>query len=1823
MSEYLTLFNELSPEEKKTRIKALRSIGVAPNENEGFWTELGQGFSKGFVEGIRGFGKTGKELGSSFADDVVNWANETLERNQQWNEHENYTPLSLNMGNIGRTIGSGLGQTSTIAPAAIGASFVGSPLAGAAIVGGATFAQLYGDNVEDYRNKFKGKYSPGQITAMAVGKTLIDSTIETALGNVPMLGKISKGIVNKATKTAMQETVKKFGQSTTLHILKEAGKGAIGEGSEEVLQFFNDAAFRALAGDETLDVKFKDVLESFAGGAWSGGLMGSVSGITTKPSNIETNGLIDNPNTYLAEKHFKATPADKASNESLSTILNGMDAKVGEDVEVVTPKTKAAKMLKQLGTELGLDVNFFTPLTDKGRGINGAFNENDNRIWIDASKSAEDPRFTLGHEFYHFLNKNNPELANTFKDLVYSKQSQENEDIKIYNEEKQELEKEYQEGWQEEFVADRFGEIFKDAELWNRVGQSNNVKFSQQLMEYINKFLATVKKLLSKNPNAVNFIKDLDSFKQETIDKVLAPYLNNIQQVESDIDYSNLGHIDLLPSQKQEIIEENKPNVDWERFQDEYVEPKQTVAEDKNIVGQIDITPSMRKQIDKASHIDMSKVDVDKIKHEVNKIAQMRERYGDDYVNNFLRAKEGRQEKNQEIEDKRVKASREKVERDIARQQAEIKQREYEIAVKENAELNKDFETLDSKEANKNAQMRKRYGNDYVDDLLKAKAKEGVTQSKLTIDGLETPTKTEVAENSKGETELPEFVNVDELQIDPERFQFKENKDKKGVVTPLQGEFDQQTARPLFVWEDKDGNQFVVEGHHRLDLAKRTGAKKVLAYVHKESKTKTAEWARRRGVIFNIRDNKGSVRDFAEFFREDDITEDEARAKGLFRDDENGYMGFAIGRSSDILYNAFRNDDISAEKAFAIADVAKGDEKLESVGVAYASNKDKHQLKEFLKLLKKFPPKQAEEDFGGDLFGFDDSALQEADLVSAAALKHIKELKDLINKSKGSVKNPELVKQVGVSNGKKSKDKLKALQKKLSEYENYFTNEKIYRELLIEVGLLDKDNLDPKVKYSRYRQVNPILKDGQVKRDEDSFLDKYITERKSMDTLKKEAGKKIADLGGITSALKMAMDGDLSVASDVNILAVRSMMNTKEFSELPKEDRDKIAKLYHKSLGTEVGRALAARRLGVFNWQDYENVKAHINAYLAQVKDEKKAIEKVKEETGVDLNKELSSEKSPLQNPDKLHQVLESLLTTTKSLDDKAYEFWINSILSGPTSAIVNTLGNASNIAYELMAKRLVEATLNKFIFKKKGGATFEEFKQMSKALDWRRAKSNANFFWKHETLADNSKLDRANVAIGGKIGRIVRTPTKTLNYADEIAKTLIEQAEAATMATRLGKHKGLKGKQLENFIAEQLKDNDSPSWDYGRERAIELTFKKDPGTALQYLIALKNTKSPAGFVTRYFLPFIKGPANIISKGARVTPLGTLPLVKDLVKVATKKKQFDNESIARIAEQVIAWGSIMALVSLSGDDDEYPLITGSQGSLSATGRTFMRDKIPPYSIRIGGTYYSYKRLDPFATSLALIADGINSYRAYKGGAKSEEIIKNLVGAARSQFVDKSFFSAFNQLYQTLSTEGYAFKWGANFASSWMPNVVRQTVGYFNDNINTSSNQSKGRNWYENMFYMTVDKAGLLHASPKIDYLGREVKKDSVEASSPLGIIARIVALNPQSPDENMEKADRLLFNYAKQNPESAFYPDVPSYFFRHNGKVVYFTGDNYQEYAKDSGELAHKQINNAIKHGILNVEKPTEKDIKIIKGIFQKSRKLVKQRLIKENKFSF
>jgi len=49
-------------------------------------------------------------------------------------------------------------------------------------------------------------------------------------------------------------------------------------------------------------------------------------------------------------------------------------------------------------------------------------------------------------------------------------------------------------------------------------------------------------------------------------------------------------------------------------------------------------------------------------------------------------------------------------------------------------------------------------------------------------------------------------------------------------------------------------------------------------------------------------------------------------------------------------------------------------------------------------------------------------------------------------------------------------------------------------------------------------------------------------------------------------------------------------------------------------------------------------------------------------------------------------------------------------------------------------------------------------------------------------------------------------------------------------------------------------------------------------------------------------------------------------------------------------------------------------ITGSAPTDPKKTRLLLADGWKPYSIRIGDTYYSYKRLDPFSTTLGVAAD---------------------------------------------------------------------------------------------------------------------------------------------------------------------------------------------------------------------------------------------------------
>jgi hypothetical protein len=114
-------------------------------------------------------------------------------------------------------------------------------------------------------------------------------------------------------------------------------------------------------------------------------------------------------------------------------------------------------------------------------------------------------------------------------------------------------------------------------------------------------------------------------------------------------------------------------------------------------------------------------------------------------------------------------------------------------------------------------------------------------------------------------------VPIDQLHLDPKRFQYKMNTDASGVTNLLKGRtWNEDLAGVISVWRDpEDGKTYVVNGHHRFDLAEKTGQPDVAVRMIAAD---DAEQARAKGAIQNIAEGRGTAMDAAKFFRDGDAT---------------------------------------------------------------------------------------------------------------------------------------------------------------------------------------------------------------------------------------------------------------------------------------------------------------------------------------------------------------------------------------------------------------------------------------------------------------------------------------------------------------------------------------------------------------------------------------------------------------------------------------------------------------------------------------------------------------------------------------------------------------------------------------------------------------------------------------------------------------------------------------------------------------------------------------------------------------------------------------
>lgn len=509
-----------------------------------------------------------------------------------------------------------------------------------------------------------------------------------------------------------------------------------------------------------------------------------------------------------------------------------------------------------------------------------------------------------------------------------------------------------------------------------------------------------------------------------------------------------------------------------------------------------------------------------------------------------------------------------------------------------------------------------------------------------------------------------------------------------------------------------------------------------------------------------------------------------------------------------------------------------------------------------------------------------------------------------------------------------------------------------------------------------------------------------------------------------------------------------------------------------------------------------------------------------------------------------------SLAAAAKALDaptltDKALEVWINGLLSGPQTHVVNALSNTLTGLWSL-PEHFLAAGIGA-VRRTPDRETFGEV--ASRAFGWaqgaREGFSLAKRAWVSEQPSDLfSKLDTgADRAIGGKVGEFVRLPGRALITADEFFKSIGYRMELNAQAYRSALDAGLNprtrefAEHMQQVIANPSKEMSEAAIDNARY----LTFTK-PLEGLSKHILAAEREVPA---LRVIMPFVRTPTNIVRFAGERTPFG---LLMRETKNATGA-EFDRQ-IAKMALGSMAGASI-ATLAMQGK------VTGS-GPSDPVAMSILRESgWQPYSFvfdQPDGTkrYIAYNRVEPLGILFGLSADF-----AQIAGEMSEEdreSVAAMISASISQnLTDKTFFSGLSDVIEAANDpERFMGAYLRNLAGSVVPSASAQLT-------------------------RTIDPV-LRDTRTALDRIKSRVPGYSEDVPARLNIWGEPIVL---SGGLGPDIVSPLYSSYSKFDAATnelvrlELYPRLPQKMLE--GEEI--PQDEYWTYVRNAGRLAHPQVN--------------------------------------------
>jgi hypothetical protein len=385
---------------------------------------------------------------------------------------------------------------------------------------------------------------------------------------------------------------------------------------------------------------------------------------------------------------------------------------------------------------------------------------------------------------------------------------------------------------------------------------------------------------------------------------------------------------------------------------------------------------------------------------------------------------------------------------------------------------------------------------------------------------------------------------------------------------------------------------------------------------------------------------------------------------------------------------------------------------------------------------------------------------------------------------------------------------------------------------------------------------------------------------------------------------------------------------------------------------------------------------------------------------------------------------------------EKVEEYFVNSLLSGPSTHIYNLSSNLG-VVLTTPFEKYAEAGIGA-ILRTPNRVTVREVNariagMLQGAKDGVELAKRA--FITEEVQTGKQTVEANRKAIEGRLGRVVRLPNRFLSAQDELFKSMHYRGEIAAQAyTRAAKESAGKTDEFAALYNKYLND---PTEDIKKAAVREAEyrlFQSELGRFGKWVQEGSSKFLPL----RILQPFVRTPFNLLKYSAERGPLA--PLSDRWRRQIAGTPRERNEALA----QLTVGSSILGTASLLAMDGMMtgagPADPGERAALMATGWQ-------PYSFKFGDTYIPFQRFDPFSTPLGVIAD-MYTASDYMTDKEINDVGSTLLFSVASNLAEKTYLQGISNFVDSVLSEGRsvdkAKKFLTDTALGFAPNVLRQT-----------------------------------------------------------------------------------------------------------------------------------------------------------------------------------